>query len=58
MYDAKDIEQQKITMRAMISSFHMIGNDSGIPMVEYAIEVINTDFPHLKEDLDKLLLLI
>lgn len=58
MYEAENIEQQKSTMRAMISTFNMIGQDRGVPMIEYAIEIINKDFPHLKEDLDKLLLLI
>jgi hypothetical protein len=58
IYEANDIEGQKQALRAMISTFNMIGQDRGVPMIQYAIEIINKDFPHLKEDLDKLLLLI
>jgi len=58
MYDAQGIEEQKKTMAVMISTFNSIGQDKGVPMIEYAIEIIHKDFPHLKNDLNKLLLLI
>lgn len=58
MYDVQTVEEQRTAMRAMITTFNMIGNEKEVPMIEYAIEVINKDFPHLKEELDKLLLLI
>jgi hypothetical protein len=58
MYEVEGIEEQKKAMNVMISTFNMIGQEQGVPMIEYAIEVINRDFPHLKNDLDKLLVLL
>jgi len=58
MYDATSIEEQKHAMRLMISSFNSIGQDRGVPMVQYAVDIINKDFPHLKDELHKLLLLV
>lgn len=58
MYEAKTHEEQKAALQFMVVHFNMIENGTKIPTLDFVIELIHKDFPHLKDDLDKLLILI
>jgi hypothetical protein len=57
--EANSIEKQKDIMKHMVSVFSTIGLQKGVPVtLDYAVEVVRKHFPHLVEDMERLLLLV
>lgn len=57
--DDKPIEDQKEALRIMISTFVSTGRNKNLPiMSNIIIDFISKEYPHLKPDLDKLIILL
>jgi len=54
-----DSEGQKETLRIMFMTFVKIGRERNLPiMQDVIIKFIRSDYPHLQDDMNKLLLLL
>jgi hypothetical protein len=58
--DCDDRSSQQQTLKMLVMAFIKAGKETNISnqIIEIIIDLVDKEFPHLKKDLDKLLLLL
>lgn len=59
LMDNKSAEQQIVIMRMMICAFSGVAKEKNLPiMTDIVVQAMIANYPHLKNDMDKLLILM